>query len=153
MVEEYCGRLYAPAARRTQLMREDGLARAKAVCDFRARVKAAWPEVKILSVSESGGPRVLAGQPITVSVDVQLGALDPADVSVDAYYGRLRGQQAIGEGRSLSLVCRGPLGEGRYRFEGSLPTEQTGGFAYAVRVLPRHEALPERFATRLLSWH
>ncbi len=152
MVQEYTTRLYDPAARRSALLAEDELARARAVCAFRARIAAAWPSVKIESVSEIGGPRVLAGQPITVRADVQLGGLDPAEVSVDVYYGRLRGEQTIGQGSVLALSCQGPLGEGRFRYEGTLPTMETGGFAFAVRVLPRHEALPQRFATRLLTW-
>jgi starch phosphorylase len=152
MVQEYTTKLYDAAARRTQLLRADGLAQARALCAFRARIAAAWPRVSIVSVSESGGPRLLAGQPLTVTADVQLGDLDPAEVSVDAYHGRLRGQQSIGAGSALALTCKGPLGEGRWRFEGTLPTVETGGFAFAVRVLPRHEALPERFATRLLTW-
>ena len=47
MVGEYCETLYEPAARRSASMTEDGLARARAVCAWKARVAAAWKDVRI----------------------------------------------------------------------------------------------------------
>ncbi|MFO0758421.1 MAG: alpha-glucan family phosphorylase [Byssovorax sp.] len=152
MVEEYTNNAYVSAARRVIELRDADLSLARQLAELRARMSALWPLVKIESVDSTGGPRVRAGEPITVTADIHLGAIAPGEVAVDVYYGRLRGEQAIGKGSSLALSYHGPLGEGRHRFAGTLPTPETGGFAFAVRVLPRHEAFPDRFSTRLLTW-
>jgi hypothetical protein len=44
------------------------------------------------------------------------------------------------------------LGGGRFRFEGAIRAREAGEHAFAVRVLPRHEALRDRFAMRLVAW-
>ena len=139
-------------ARRFAAMTEQGLAGARALCEWKARVAAAWPAVKIESASDVAARPIRAGQEIGVTADVFLGELTPGDVIVEAYYGRLRGDQAIREGAALALRPAGELGGGRYRFEGTIPAQESGEHAFAVRVVPHNGALPNPFATRLLAW-
>jgi starch phosphorylase len=153
MVEEYTTTLYEPAVRRYQDLTRDDLALARALTSFRARVAAEWPRVRVEAVVDASPRPICTGQELSIAADVHLGALGPDDVAVDVYYGRLRGGHAIEQGTSRPLRCAADLGGGRYRFEGSIPAGETGEHAFAVRVLPRHEALPDRFATRLVAWH
>lgn len=152
MVEEYARTLYEPAARRYRELTDGALARAKDVCAWKERVEAAWPAVRIEAVTTAGSPRVRAGSPLVVMAEVHLGVLGPGEVAVEVFHGRLRGEHALTRGASVALRPSAELGEGRYRFEGSLPTEETGEHAFAVRVFPRHEALAEKFATHLVAW-
>ena len=152
MVEEYTKKLYAPAAARVQELARDGLAAARAVVAWRTRVHAEWPHVRIEAVTERAARPLRAGQELGITADVRLGALSPDEVLVEVYYGRLHGGHALAEGFALPLRCEGPLGEGRYRYEGAIPARESGEHAFAVRVLPRNEALPNKFATRLLAW-
>ena len=108
--------------------------------------------MKIDRVTDRGGPKLLAGQTLSVIADVSLGGLGPGDVTVEAYFGKLHGAQSLHEGATRELVCTGEAGAGQWRFEGTIPAGETGGFAFAVRVFPRNEALAGRFASRLLSW-
>ncbi len=152
MVSEYCGTLYEPAARRSAAMNEDGLARARAVCAWKARVAGAWKDVRIESVAERGPRRIVAGLAYAVTADVQLGALSPADVMVELWHGRLRGDHALDRGSAIPMRCAGELGGSRYRYEGEVPTRETGEHAFAVRIIPTHEHLADRFAARLVAW-
>jgi starch phosphorylase len=152
MVEEYTKSLYDPAARRYHAMTEGGLARARSLCEWRGKIAAAWPNVRIEGV-EGRAPRpIRTGHELIVSADIQLGALSPADVIVEAYYGRLRGNQTLTDGASLSLSPVADLGGGKHRFEGRIPAREAGEHAFAVRVLPHHGGLPHKFAARLLAW-
>jgi starch phosphorylase len=153
MVEEYARRLYEPAVRRHAAMTADALARARGLCDWRARVAAAWPSVRVEAV-EHGGPHVLrSGEGLAVSAIIHLGALAPEDVAVEAYHGPARTSHGIAGGAPLSLDYAGHVGDGRHRFAGTIHAAAPGGHAFAVRVLPRHEALADPFATRLVAWH
>jgi starch phosphorylase len=152
MVEEYATKLYDPAVRRFQSMTEGGLSRARACCEWKARISSAWPGVRIESVIDQAPRPIRSGEEIPVRADVHLGALSAAEVQVEVYYGRLRGDQTIAEGRALTLLHAVDLGGGRHRFEGSVPARESGEHAFAVRVLPRNEALPNAFASRLLAW-
>ena len=108
--------------------------------------------MRVESVTERAERPLYTGQELGVAAEVRLGALAPEDVSVEVYYGRVRGDHAIGDGASRALVHVADLGSGRHRFEGSVPAGEAGEHAYAVRVVPRSEALPNRFATRLVAW-
>jgi starch phosphorylase len=152
MVEEYTTRLYEPAVRRFTAMTEEGLARAKALCAWRSRVEAAWPSVRIEDVPDHAPRALRTGNELAVSATIQLGALSPADVSVEAFYGRLRAGLAIASGTALALRHAEDIGGGLHRFEGAIVAREPGEHAFAVRVRPRNDALPDAFATRLLTW-
>jgi hypothetical protein len=49
--------------------------RARAICAFRSRVSAAWPKVRVESVTASGPKLLLTGNALSVVADVQLGEL------------------------------------------------------------------------------
>ncbi len=152
MVQEYTRTLYEPAARRVLDLTKDGLAEARALADLRARVAAAWPGVKILSVESDAGSPLTIGGKIRVIVDVDLGSLEPNLVAVDAYYGKLRGGHTLNEGAAVTLSYEAHLGDNKHRFAGTIPAAETGEHAFAVRVIPYDPRLPDRFTTRLLTW-
>jgi starch phosphorylase len=152
MVEEYTERLYEPAARRFAAMTGDGLAAARTLCAWKSRITAAWPAVRIEKVTDEAPRPIRSGQEVVVGAEIHLGELHPADVAVEVYYGRLRGGAAIEDGAALPLRHAANLEGGRHRFEGAIPARESGEHAFAVRVSPHHEALPDPFATRLLAW-
>jgi len=118
------------------------------------RLKSVWKDVRVEHVGEQGETlAVPAGAELGVSAEVSLGQLSPGEVVVELYYGKLNGAHALGTGVAEPMRCTGELGGGRYRFEGSLPAAECGEHAYAVRVVPHHELLGNRFATRMLAWH
>jgi glycogen phosphorylase len=153
MVREYTEKAYVPAARRVRALGEEGAQRAKHLASWKQRVAAAWGEVRIERVSELGPLEVPAGSQLAVSAEVHLGSLSPGDVSVELYHGKLHGAQALPSGSSSPMRCAAELGGGRHRFEGVVAASDCGEHAYAVRVLPHHELLGDRFATRLVAWH
>jgi starch phosphorylase len=152
MVEEYTARLYDPAARRFAAMNADGLARARTHCAWKARIAAHWPAVRVEQVTDQAPRPIRSGHDVPITAEVQLGALGDGDVIVEAYYGPLHGHQAIAEGAAQRLRHAADLGGGRHRFEGSIPARASGEHAFAVRVLPHGEALPNPFAMRMLAW-
>lgn len=85
MVTEYVERLYAPAALAQRAM-DPGAARELA--DWKARVRAAWPRVAVdhmeaVAPDTAGGPAEL-GSTLLLRVRIDLGALEPDEVEVQA---------------------------------------------------------------------
>lgn len=152
MVKEYAERYYVPASRRYLGMVEGNLAQAWSLCAWMERVLSGWPSVRIEAVTSDGSTRVVAGSDLVVSAVVHLGTLQPSDVEVDLNFGKLRQDRSLArEGTSLMHLVE-DLGGGRFRFEGAIRAREAGEHAFAVRVLPRHEALRDRFAMRLVAW-
>ncbi|MEO3976577.1 alpha-glucan family phosphorylase [Streptomyces sp. CAU 1734] len=151
MVREYVEELYAPAARAHRALTPE---RAREVAQWKSRVRAVWPGVRVEHVStggavepaEHGDPAELTaelGATLTLRVRVALGELHPDDVEVQAVAGRVGPDDIITDTRVTPLkpVGGGPDLEGRRVWEGPLALDRTGPFGYTVRVLPTHPLL------------
>ncbi|MEU1072528.1 MULTISPECIES: alpha-glucan family phosphorylase [unclassified Streptomyces] len=145
MVREYVDRLYAPAARAHREL-EPGTARELA--DWKARVRAAWPQVAVdhveaVSATAVNGHAEL-GSTLALRVRVGLGGLQPDDVEVQAVAGRVDAADTLAEARTVALKpAGGPDLEGRWVYEGPLALDRTGPYGYTVRVLPAHRLLAD----------
>ncbi|MCQ6552711.1 alpha-glucan family phosphorylase [Streptomyces sp. C10-9-1] len=147
MVREYVERLYVPAAEAHRAM-EPGAA--EELAGWKARVRAAWPQVAVGHVEavDQEAPDGAAGtaglgSTLTLRVQAALGDLAPEDVEVQVVAGRVDPDDAIRDARSFPLKpAGGPDLEGRWIYEGPLALDRTGPFGYTVRVLPAHRLLP-----------
>ncbi|MDC3953914.1 alpha-glucan family phosphorylase [Polyangium jinanense] len=153
MVREYAERYYEPALARHRRLTEDGLLAARAACEWKARVRAAWGSVRVDSVAQLGPSRLPSGEPLRVAAEIHLGALSPSDVVVELYYGRPGPNGSLRGAEAAPMRHAADLGGGRHRFEGEIPTDESGEHAFGVRVIPAHESLPDRYAARLVRWH
>jgi starch phosphorylase len=166
MVADYVRQLYIPAAAAGRSTTPE-LARELSM--FKARVRAAWPGVRVDHVDSSGvsdSPQV--GDELQVRAMVLIDGLTPDDVEVQVVHGRVSPADTItdsvvqtldyvpepvaafalagGPGASSAPGSAGAPGgsggtEGRYVFEGTLKLRRTGPFGYTVRVLPKHRGL------------
>jgi starch phosphorylase len=141
MVSEYVRELYAPAARSAARMQSDGYAAARELSQWRARVLAAWPGVKVLHVDTTlDSDHSQVGGVLRVRAEVALNGLTADDVDVEAVFGSVDGEESLTDIETASLK---PLdgADGVARYEGDVPLERTGAFGYTVRILPRNGLL------------
>ena len=152
MVADYVAHLYAPAAEAGAALGADDLAGAAALAGWKARVRAAWPHVRVDHVDSGGvGESPQVGDVLHVQAWVALGDLSPDDVEVQVVHG------AVGPDDDIATFHVDPLTLGeayeadRYGYTGDLELTATGPFGYTVRVVPRHEALTSDAATGLVA--
>ncbi|MEY9486142.1 starch phosphorylase [Streptomyces calvus] len=140
MVREYVERLYAPAARAHRAMDPDS---ARALAEWKARVRDAWPGVSVDHVETSVTTATAElGTTLALRVRVDLGELGPDDVEVQAVTGRVDEEDRITDASAVPLKPVGaPDPEGRWVYEGPLSLDRTGPFGYTVRILPGHRLL------------
>jgi starch phosphorylase len=145
MVADYVRQLYVPAAGSGRVTTPEV---AHDLSEFKSRVRASWPAVRVDHVDSSGlsdSPQV--GDELQVRAVVSIDGLDPADVQVQVVHGRVSPSDTITDSVVQGLQFVGPAeigdsqGEGRYVFEGTLKLRRTGPFGYTVRVLPSHAGL------------
>ncbi|MDQ1709386.1 MAG: glycogen phosphorylase [Frankiaceae bacterium] len=141
MVREYVTSLYVPAATTSRLLASKGYDGARGLAQWRGRVLKAWPGVGVRHVEASGGDMPVMGDKIAIRAIVDLSTLSPADVEVQAAFGRVDEADAIAMADHVVLAASGGHGDGEWLYEGEVPLEQTGPFGYTVRVLPKHSAL------------
>jgi starch phosphorylase len=144
MVQEYVERLYAPAASSTAEVVADSFAGARALAQYRSRIHADWPRVRVAQVDASGLPDTPElGSEMTVRAAVALAGLQPCDVDVQAVVGRVDDRDELWDAVVVAMQPVGTRdssdsdGEGQ-RFEATVRLPHAGLLGYTVRVLPCH---------------
>jgi starch phosphorylase len=122
----------------------DSFAGARSLAQYRSRIHAAWPRVRVAQVDASGLPDTPElGAEMTVRAAVALASLQPYDVDVQAVVGRVDDRDEL---RDAVVVAMQPVGtrdssdsdgEGQ-RFEATVRLPHAGLLGYTVRVLPSH---------------
>ena len=144
MLREYVQDWYAPAARSAALLIRDDFAGARELAAYRERLNAAWPHVHIPSVDVTGLPDTpVVGAEMTVRAQVDLGGLEPTDVTVEAVVGRVGdGDDDMTDTVQVPMTHVGRVdGSDTDRFEAVVTLPRAGLTGYTVRVLPSHPLL------------
>ena len=156
MVGDYVTQLYAPAAQSSRALAADRLDAARELAVWKARVRQAWPSVRIDHV-EADGTEPNLGAVLSVRVTAALGGLAPSDVSVEVVYGRPGEDDEIIEPCYVTLAADtqsapdGPAGP-LTRFSGEVELGRPGPLGYTVRVLPKHPLLVSRAELGLVTY-
>lgn len=138
MVREYSSRFYMPSAEAFRHLSSDGLSEAKNALAWRDRVRGSWPNVKIVEVKDDAQRTNTIGDSFQVRATVDLGALQPQDVLVQALSGQVSQNRELAnlELNNLDLVeSKGSL----HTFEGIVRCATPGHRGYVVRIVPDHD--------------
>jgi starch phosphorylase len=147
MVQEYVEDWYAPAARSSAAVTVDGFAGARDLANYRGRLEAAWPRVRVAHVDTTGmldtpgAASLVVGTPLTVRAAVELAGLDPGEVTVQVVVGRVDDHYQLHDPVSAAMKPVGVVDGGVERYEATVALPAAGIIGYTVRVLPRHDLL------------
>jgi len=152
MVREYTERFYLIAHRKYQILTADGATRARQLAAWKERVRAAWSQVRILSVENGVPEEIPVGSELVVRARVSLGSLSPNDVAVELYAGKLN--------TSGDFLRATAIGMRRLRHEGDAhlfeaahgPCKDSGLNGFTVRVLPYHVDLTSPLLPGCITW-
>ncbi|MFN2523406.1 MAG: alpha-glucan family phosphorylase [Mycobacteriales bacterium] len=143
MVRDYVHELYAPAAAASRELAASSFGPAREVARWRADVQARWGDVRVVHVEAGGvGDAPQVGARLEVRAVVDLGGLQPSDVTGQAAYGRVDESDQLRTPTYVVLASAGAGDDGLQRYEGEVPLERAGSFGYTVRVLPHSDRLP-----------
>ena len=115
---------------------------AKDLAAYKAKVRAAWPSVKVEHVEPSGvsdSPQI--GDTLEVKAYVDLGGLEPDEVEVQLVHGHVTDTDEIWGTEVAPIQLVESADGGRHQFAGSQTLRRTGSFGYSVRIVPRHRSL------------
>jgi starch phosphorylase len=152
MLRDYTQQMYLPAARRADRVCADGFALAKALTKWKEQLQAQWHEVRVVDVQTEPREVLKVGDALPLRARVHLGGIRPEDVAVEVYYGPLDTDGEISRGRAVRLQFNAHEGDGEHWFAGDIPCQLSGRNGYAIRVVPCHEDLADRYGQGLLVW-
>jgi starch phosphorylase len=147
MLGEYVTKFYLPASRQGHRYSGDGQQAARAMAEWKSRVRAAWPGVHARRLDHPP-QRLQYGDSLRVELAVKLNGLAPSDVHVELLLSREPRDQT----HSHDLHPAGVLDSGEHRFAADLRPGLSGKLDYRIRIYPRHELLAHPFELGLTTW-
>jgi len=155
MVQEYTERLYLRAIDKARILSENQFAASKDLAQWKAKIRAQWPKVKVLDVTWDNPDRyrvLTTGESFKLSAKVFLGEIPPEHVSVEVYYGEQTSDQ-IEHAVIMRMQQVQHAGDGIYQYFGEMVPREGGVYGFDVRVVPNHPNLSQNHELRLITWN
>jgi starch phosphorylase len=150
MVTEYVEKFYQPASRNWHRYSERDYAGARAVADWKGKVRRAWGGVAIRRLDEPTR-RLTYGEEMEFRVALTLNGLAPEDVRVELILGRASKQGQDKDLKTIPFQARGAMGL-EHLFTLNIAPDLCGKLLYRIRVYPRNELLTHPFEIGLMRW-
>ncbi len=153
MVSEYAQKFYLPAAERSAEFTQDSYRRAIELADWKDSIRDRWNEVSVGKVDILGSGELQVGNKLEVRTHIKLGNVDPRDVVVEMYEGLIDASDGrIHHGRSVPMEFVGAANDGYFIFKGLIPCIRSGLCGFAVRVVPCHADMCDKYDLGLIRW-
>lgn len=151
MVLDYIEGFYTPAARHGTLLRENGMAHARTLAEWKQRIATRWEGVALVRLDPPSSS-MHRDQPLMVDVGVVLNGLHPDDLVVDILFGRTDPSGEFQRASRESLVFTRYLEDGRALFRFCDQVPGSGELGYRIRAYPWHPLLGQRFEMGCMTW-
>ncbi len=149
-VKDYTTQLYHPASDAGRKMRSDDFGPARALALWKERIYRNWSQVSI-SADSVDVTRLTLGDCIELRAKVFLGALSEDDVVVEVVWG-----ERTDAGDDLRSLRVAPMTladvSDVHTYVGKVCFDANGKFGYAIRVLPVHPDLNNRYEAARVKW-
>lgn len=151
MVRDYTTKAYMPSAEAFRRLESEGLERARGALVWRDRVRGNWGSVRVVSARDNANVSNLLGQAFELTAEVDLGALTPDDVRVQAVVGKVGPNRELVNTRVEDLEFK-ERADNRFVFSGRVVCDYPGYQGYTVRVIPRHDDVSIPSELNLVAW-
>jgi starch phosphorylase len=153
MLQRYFEECYLKAHQALKELTQEELRPLKEFTSWTKRVSNLWYKVRVVKVVQEGPSELRVGDTLTIKALIDLGELQPEEVSVDLYYGPLGLEGELKRRETVPMEYLGEE-EGLWAFGISFPVKETGRFGYQIRVTPYHPLLiPTHYLLgRLVTW-
>ncbi len=165
MVADYARKFYAPSAMRFNYMLDNNLAAAKELTAWKRDIQSKWSSIKInevtLNLDEHSklldlnkyDPHIDAGSDLRVTANITLGDIDPSNVAVELYFGRVNANGKIKNATVIEMASESKTkSDGTYLFSGNLDCKISGQHGFSVRVVPKHKNISSPFDLGMVHW-
>ncbi|MBI5861672.1 MAG: alpha-glucan family phosphorylase [Rhodocyclales bacterium] len=150
MVTEYAEKFYAPAAAQWRRYSSDNFAGARRLAEWKARVHAAWPGVRLRRIDQPVAC-IRYGATLRFEIAAQLNGLAPEDLTVELVFTR-PDEPVQAKAKRYAMHHEHALEAGEYLFSRELSPDRCGKMDYRIRIFPTHELLTHPFEMGMMTW-
>jgi starch phosphorylase len=151
MVMDYVKDFYAPAIEMGKNLAANNYQGAKALAEWKIKIKEAWGKVTIARKDEAKTV-LYVDEYLTIDIAINLNGLSPDDIVVDWLLGDETETDEFVPSYCEEFQYKGLLEDGRALFSLSSKPPMSGLQCYKVRMYPYHQLLSQRFELGSMIW-
>ncbi|MFH2092778.1 MAG: alpha-glucan family phosphorylase [Pseudomonadota bacterium] len=151
MVREYSTRFYLPAAKHFRDLTLDNAMKANELALTESRLIALWQNIRLSQPKLATGLDFIVGDTFRITVEVFLGELEPDEVEVQIYHGKVRASEHLEGSRAETMWLQETLGQGIHVYACTITCSDSGRFGYTARVIPKGDHILT-YGPGLITW-
>ncbi len=152
MLVDYTKQLYIPLCNLTKKYYED-IENVATYNSWKKDLYRDWKNIKIMQANNLDNITVDAGNKIEVRCEVELPNIEPNNVNVEAYYGKILDNGIVENVNIIPMKFESYNDETKiYSYVTSIQLTTGGNYGYTFRVMPKHEMLLEPANLNLVKW-
>lgn len=166
MVAEYTRKFYHLADTNWEELTANDMERVKSLTAWKNETRQGWHDLEIRHVNVqnldgqafdgfgSEQPELCVGSQVRIQAQIHLGRLNPEDIAVQIYHGRVDSSGRIEDGQvsEMTYVADSINGDRIAEFNGVIPCRVSGRHGFALRILPKHPDLVEAYEPGMVLW-
>lgn len=152
MLKDYTEMMYYPAAERAVKMRQDSFKITHELAGWKKNLRDKWDSIRFLKVDTSPLMELSVKNSLEITTEIFLDGINPNDIDVQIYYGKINESGDIVEGIFQSMALDHEMGTNKYRYKGQINNWVCGLNGFTVRVIPKHPDLGSPFEDGLIHW-
>ncbi len=151
MIDKYETLFYLPAVKRLKELRDNDSAEAKNLRDLHSRLQNQWDTIRIdHPVRDADGP-FRVGETFKVTSHVSLGNLNPDEVEVELYYGKMKSIETLTTSNVNQMTVSEDLGNGKFLYGCTITCSTSGRYGFTARVVPSGDTMI-KFSPGFITW-
>ncbi len=151
MVKEYTRKFYLPAIDEFEMVRQGEFQEIRDYVSWIRKLRDLWGEISIEEIHAETTGEERVGSRVPVSAKINLGKLDPEDVTVEVYFGQL---DSFGKITRADLIEMRPEGrsDNLYIYRTVIPCREGGNQGLTVRIVPSRRRARQPLQLGLMKW-
>lgn len=152
MVSDYNEMFYKNAVENFKKFKNNNFTPLKDFTAWKVNIKKSFKNINIKDISYTDKLNFSVGEKMKIDVVADLGTIDPEDVKVEVYFGRIERDDRLKSSELLLLDHVEVHGGEGTLFSGNITCRTTGNLGFKIRITPRHEFLVNSMEMNLVKW-
>ncbi len=152
MVDEYNSKFYINAAVNYKKLKENNFKLLKEFTDWKDKLEKNFKNIRITDINYDNRQNFKVGEQLKVKVLIEHSGLDPADLKVEIYYGRIERDDRLLSSGLISLDEINKKSGDVTSFSGGIICKDTGNQGFKIRVTPKHVEMTNSMELNLVKW-
>ncbi|NSW90910.1 MAG: alpha-glucan family phosphorylase [Firmicutes bacterium] len=154
MVQDYTNKMYIASLKRVDKIVSSYYSYAVNLAEWKSYIEENWSQVSISgekTLNQLKEYKAYAHDSIQISANVNLGNIDPSNVKVEVYYGKVN-NNTIEDPQIKEMKMVEKTGSSTWLYTTEIKLADGGEYSYTFRVIPYHPDLINKFDTGLIRW-